>query len=172
MRVTRFGILPGTLGTVQSVWAMRSLARSGRWHPLVRETAMLVVRSAGRDAHEQAYALRDWLDSNVHFLRDPDDIEALHTPEAMLRLLLTHGPPLAIDCDDAAILAAALGGAVGLKSRFVVVGISPSSSFRHVWTELTAPHGPQAGEWWEMDVTRAAQSIPVSAITRRWAIPV
>ncbi len=63
-----------------------------------------------------------------------------------------------VDCDDAAILAAGLGKAVGLLARFVLVGFRSSRApFSHVWTELRSPTG---GPWVEMDVTRSVQRLP------------
>ncbi|MEE8177710.1 MAG: hypothetical protein V3T65_06925 [Acidobacteriota bacterium] len=55
-----------------------------------------------------------------------------------------------VDCDDAAVLSAALGKAVGLKPRFVVLGFEgPTGPYRHVYTELF-----DGVAWTEMDVTR------------------
>lgn len=171
VRATLGAIPTGDAGTRTTLIRMRQLARAGRWHPRVRTLAMQIVRGlGGRDGVMQAAALRDWLERNVEFLRDPDGIEALHTPEAMLRLLLTYGPPLAIDCDDAAILAAALAGSIGLRSRFVAVGfLSPAAPFRHVWAEV-AP--PSSSQWMEMDVTRAAQALPIQRVSRVLVMPV
>lgn len=57
------------------------------------------------------------------------------------------------DCDDVAILGAALGMAVGLPASFVLVGFDRNEPFQHVYTELYT--GLQG--WAEMDVTAPAQ---------------
>lgn len=174
MRVVRKWYPPGDLGVGVVVLHMRALAHAGATNPLVRRVAAQVVQEVpGRDGEGQIGLIRDWLADNIRFLRDPSGNELLHSPFEMLKLLLTKGPPLTIDCDDAAILAAAVGKAVGLKARFVLVGfLSPRSPFRHVWTELSPPSGPGRGQWKEMDVTRSDQSLPVGNITRKWIVGV
>lgn len=173
MRAAFTSLPRGDWGTYATLWKMRSLIQRGRWHPLVRRYAVRVVEGVGgHDGFAQAHVIREWLAGVVEFMRDPDGVEALHSPDLMIRQLLTIGPPLSIDCDDAAILAAAVGGAVGLKARLVTVGfLSPRSPFRHVWTELASPAGPYAGRWVDMDVTRSGQMLP-DTITRRLVTPV
>lgn len=163
----------GDAQTRATVAAMRRLARAGMIDPIVRSTALRIVAGVnGRDAPGQVAALREWLDSRIHFTRDPRVAELLSEPRRMVLVIDRVGVGY-YDCDDAAMLAAALGGAIGLASRFVVVGfLSPQAPFRHVWTELAAPSGPHAGRWYEMDVTRAAQRLPWDAISRRWVVPV
>ncbi len=174
MRVVRKWYPPGDLGTALVVWHMRHYAHYGATDPLVRKTATdIVAEVPGRDAEGQIELLREWIADNLRFQRDSSGSELLHTPKVMLARLLTEGPPLAIDCDDAAMLAAALGKAVGLKARFVLVGfLSPHSPFRHVWTELSPPSGLNRGRWQEMDVTRLDQSVPVENISRKWIVGV
>lgn len=154
---------------------MRDLARQGATAPLVRGLALRIVQGIpGRDGEAQAVAIRRWMRDNVLFLRDPAGTELLYTPDRMVRILTGGGPLpiLHVDCDDAAVLAAALGGAVGLRSRFVVVGfLSPDSPYRHVWVELRSPSPPDS-RWVEMDVTRSAQRIPTAAISRTLIVKV
>lgn len=149
---------------------MRRWVRQETPHPLVRGLALGVTNGIpGRDSLRQVYAIRGFLETAVAFTRDPDGTELLHSPARMAKLVRSGSLPLRVDCDDVAILAAALGKAVGLKARFVIVGFgSPRAPFRHVWTELRSPTG---GEWYEMDVTRSQQDLP-SAIKRRWVVNV
>ncbi len=160
----------GDRGTRRTIKAMLRLVRKETAHPLVRGLALRVTGGIpGRDALAQVYAIRAFLETAVEFTRDPDGNELLHSPARLAKFVREGKIPLRVDCDDVAILAAALGRAVGLKARFVVVGFgSPRAPFRHVWTELRSPRG---GEWYEMDVTRSQQSLP-SAITRRWVVHV
>lgn len=172
--VRRFGVIGrGDAATRATVAHMRRLAREGMVDPVVRSAALHAVAGIdGRDAPGQAGAIREWLLSAIHFTRDPRVAELLNEPRRMLLVIDKVGVGY-YDCDDVAILAAALGGAIGLASRFVVVGfLSPKAPFRHVWTELAAPSGPHVGQWCEMDVTRSAQRLPWDAISRRWIVPV
>lgn len=150
---------------------MRRFAQGGSVDPVVRQLALAITDGiAGRSGEAQAAAIRAWLDQHVQFVRDPDGAELLIRPREAVSLLRLHGPPLRIDCDDVAVLAAALGKAVGLRARFVLVGFGPRKPqpFRHVWTELS---DPVRRYWIGTDVTRAQQPLP-PAINRRVAIHV
>lgn len=174
MRVFSRRIPGGDLGVLVTLGTMRGYARRGMYQPDVRQLALDITTGLpGRDSRSQIFAIRNWLDTFVWFTRDPTSAELLYTPERMVKLLRDprRGGILRIDCDDVAILAAAIGGSVGLRSRFVVVGfLSPSAPFRHVWTELAAPEG--AGGWLDMDVTRGAQAINPANISRRMIVQV
>lgn len=146
----------GEIGTGQAagldtVHRMRQLVRDQYTLPLIRETAAAIVRGTGTDAELQVERIRAWLARHVGFLRDPYEVEGLHTPEAMLTLLGARGF-LEVDCDDVAILGAALGMAIGLPARFVLIGAG--GGYEHVWTELADPN---TGEWRELDITRPYQ---------------
>lgn len=170
MRAYRQWVPPGELGTNATVQNMVALVRRETPHPSVRDLALKITAGApGRNGAAQAAAIRAWLETVVEFRRDPTGNELLYTPSRLASLLRSRGPPLYIDCDDVAVLAAALGRAVGLKARFVVVGFgSPNPPLRHVWTELADPF---RGRWYEMDVTRTAQPLG-RAITRRVVVHV
>ena len=138
--------------------------------PEVRLTATNIVAGiGGQDGTEQAHAIRNWLETRTEFLRDPDSVEMLHGPAWQVKQVQRNGR-VYVDCDDVAMLAAALGKAVGLRARFVVVGFdSPASPFRHVWTELS-PRTSSA--WVDMDTTRPAQGLPFNRITRAFTMNV
>ncbi len=178
MQVRAYKIPWGDQGTKAVIKRMVGFARSGSVHPIVRNVAVDILHSEGiegRDSTSQLLAIRDWLDSNVEFMRDPSGAELVQTPARMIADLTDPARPsiLRIDCDDAAVLAAAIGKAMGLRARFVGVGfVSERGPIRHIWTELSAPSGPLAARWSDMDVTRQAQHIPMGAIKRRWIVRV
>ena len=172
MRAFHIWIPSGDTGTASVVSWMKKLAVEGKRTPSVRQLALDITQGIpGRDGTRQAVSIRQWLASNVAFTRDPQGQELLYTPARVMHILTTRGPPLRLDCDDVAMLAAALGGAVGLLSRFQVVGfLSPRAPYRHVWTDLRSPTG---GPWIDMDVTRTHQNLPMeAAITRRKVVRV
>lgn len=170
-QVTRHWIPSGDAGTVATVRIMVRLARAGSVHPLVRETASRIVSPVqGRDGAAQARLLRGWLANHVAFLRDPAGAELLHTPVRLLTMV-GQGGTIHVDCDDAAILGASMGRAVGLLSRFVVVGFrSPAAPYQHVWAEVANPVG--SPRWVELDITRSAQRIVPGLISRRLTVRV
>jgi len=130
---------------------MRQIVRAEYAAPLVRLTAAAIVRGTGTNSELQIRRLRAWLTRHIGFLRDPYDTEGLHTPLYMLELLGRRGW-LEVDCDDVAILGAALGMTVGLRARFVVIG--PEGGYSHVWAELTDPN---TDDWRDLDITRPYQ---------------
>lgn len=124
----------------------------------VRACAQTVISSC--PTHEwgcQVRALRSFLGRVWTFVRDPVGIELVRRPERLLDLwrLKGHIPG---DCDDAAVLGAALGKSVGFPARFVVLGFyGPRMPFSHVYAELQAPDG-----WVDLDVTRTPARLPVT----------
>jgi len=149
---------------------MRQIVNAARVAPLVRQTAASIVRGlSGVDGVRQARTIREWITEHVTFLRDPHGAEALHAPVLLLRAILTQGS-VAVDCDDVAMLSAALGKSIGLRARFVVVGFrSPQSPFRHVWADLSDPRFPV---WVDMDVTRPLQGLSAAKISRSYVTEV
>lgn len=149
---------------------MRSIVARFTSAPIVRETAERIVRGLPPRAYDaQASTLRAWLSNHVSFLRDPVGVELAYSPEKMLATIQASGSAL-VDCDDAAVLAAVLGRAIGLPARFRVLGfVKKDAPFSHVYAEV---RNPVSGRWHEMDVTRSAREIPVHLITRDAAIDV
>jgi hypothetical protein len=157
--------LPGSdFGVYLTLSTMRGMVYREFMNPLVRLTAADIVSGLnGQDGAEQARAIRDYLEIHTEFLRDPDGVEMLHGPVWQVQQIRARGV-VQVDCDDVAMLGAALGKAVGLRARFVVVGFdSPKAPYRHVWAELSPRSRPQ---WIDMDVTRPAQGLAFNRIAR------
>lgn len=153
---------PSDLGTHFTLASMRAMVHREYLSPLVRLTATDIVAGlGGHDGVEQAHEIRSWLDTHTEFLRDPDGVEMLHGPVWQIQQIRSRGV-VQVDCDDVAMLAAALGKSVGLRARFVVVAFD-NGAYRHVWTELS-PRSMVA--WVDMDTTRPAQGLPFGRITR------
>lgn len=146
----------GDFGTTATVARMRQLARDAALTPIVRSVAVDIVEPPSTGlAHARRIAV--WVTGRTRFLADPAHAEALHTPAWILQRILTRGYA-SVDCDDVAVLTAALGLAVGLRARFVIVGFalphSPTAPYRHVWTELADATGVR---WIAVDPTRPHQ---------------
>lgn len=131
---------------------MRALARDGSAHPLTVEVARGILEGAG-GACRLARELRGWLDRRFRFLEDPLDVEYLRHPAYQLRQIGARGVAYG-DCDDAAVLGAAVGHALGLPVRYVLVALLPGATYGHVYAEVQCPC---CGCWWDLDVTRPAQ---------------
>lgn len=148
-----FEIPAGVAGTRETLAYMRALVRREHALPIVRQTAIGIVKSAALHPEASAALIRQWIGDHVAFVRDPRGVELLTAPATLLTTIRTTGSASG-DCDDVAILAAALGLAIGMRARFVAVG---RSHFEHVFTVLGDPSGRH---WWELDTTRPFQDVP------------
>lgn len=171
MQVERQSIPRGDAGVRATVAQMIRLIRLGSSSPTVRKAATSLVKYVqARDYLAQSSVIRAWVASHLKFLRDPRGTELLHTPDVLLSMISTGGTAYA-DCDDAAILAGALALAIGLRVRIVTVAFKdPSAPFTHTFAEVGSPIGDP--KWLEQDVTRSAQSIDPSLISRRYIVEV
>ena len=146
-----------TAQTLATVAAMRDLAIHGAMTPAVRQTAAFIVAGLTRDQLGHASNLAGWIALHTRFLYDPAPFEALTPPDVTLAIIHSQGIAQ-MDCDDVAILAAALGLSIGLRARFVVIAfLTADAPYEHIWTEL-APADGQA--WVPVDPTRPTQGFP------------
>lgn len=136
---------------------MRGIVRSSLALPLVRQTAVQIVQGTGFNVSAQLRLLQQFIQQYTEFLRDPRGVELLHTPAYLLTQIAERGT-VAGDCDDIAMLVAALGMAVGLRARFVVIG---QRALEHVFTMLASPRGT---EWVAFDPTRPGPDIAASML--------
>lgn len=163
MRYALTQIPRGDAGTAVTLRKMASLVNQSIAKPVVRGTAVNIVRSVvPRDRRGQVQAIRQFLAERVQFVRDPVGVELLHAPDFLLRDVATRYYASA-DCDDVAMLGAALGKSVGLRARFIAVAFyDPVAPYSHVWAELF-----DGDRWGELDVTRTVQNLSSKGISRR-----
>lgn len=168
MYARTLSIASGDTGVRQTVAHMRDLIARAIVNPGFRQyVATLAGQYGSNNRTVLARSLRDWIDDHTQFMRDPDGVELLHDP-VLLLTRAANGHMLYVDCDDVAALAGAMAKAIGLRTRFVVVGFRrPNAPFTHIWVEVQG----NGGTWIDMDVTRTAQSLDIP-VTRRMVIPV
>lgn len=151
-------IFGGDLGALQTLRKMRSLVNASLADPLVIQTARNIVENAGvlgRDQWGKYLALRQWLEAHLQFLPDPLGVEVLSTPRYMVEHIQRQ-QFVSGDCDDGAILGAALGKAVGLPAKFRALSfVNPRRPFQHVYTLLLVN-----GQWANLDTTRSPRTDP------------
>ncbi len=153
----------GDAGTHATVNRMVQLARSASVDPEVRQVAAKLVMGAGSNPLTSAKILQQWIERHTQFLPDPSTAEYLVYPGLSLDMILRDGVAQ-LDCDDVAMLAAALGLSIGFRARFMVAAFhSHNSPYQHVWAELA----PMSGAWWlPIDPTRPVQGFEAYPITR------
>lgn len=146
----------GDAGTFATVDAMRELIADAQGSPLVRRVGEALAGGPDTVAR-RALALRAWMDRHFVFVPDPTTHELLVTPLEQLRQITDKGAAFG-DCDDAAVLAGALGRAGGLPMQIVLYGFGaprgvwPRVPLSHVFMEVPVMNGAI-----DLDVTRPAQ---------------
>lgn len=83
----------------------------------------------GKDFSGQVRAVQTWVKNNIRYLRDHITAEMLIDPVLLLQTR-------AGDCDDHAMLVAAMLMSIGFPARFVAVGMESPDCFEHVFTEV------------------------------------
>lgn len=165
VQVTYHTIGPGSSGIRDTLHLMRRIVRASVAQPIVRLSAVQIVQGTGFNVAQQLTLLRQFIQQHTEFLRDPRGVELLHTPAYLLTQISEVGT-VAGDCDDIAMLVAALGMAVGLRARFVVIG---QRELEHVFTMLASPH---SGTWEAFDPTRPGPTIPASMLQKTLVVEV
>lgn len=129
---------------------MAQTANQAQVDPLTVETAHRIVRGeTPRNDTGYALAIRQWLRDNFRFVPDQRDVDTTREPHYLLLELARDGK-MTGDCDDLAVLGAALGLAVGLSPRFKVLEFpSLENQAGHVYAELETSSG-----WVDLDTTK------------------
>lgn len=148
----QYTIGDGQAGGLDTLHRMRQLIRSQIALPIVRLTTATIVAGTGTDADRQVYLIRRWLAAHIGFLRDPDGHELLQSPAVVLQMVGEHGAA-DVDCDDVAMLGAAMGLSIGLRAQLQLIGAW--GGYSHVWCDLGAPLG--ITQWIDLDITRPWQ---------------
>ncbi|HBY62788.1 MAG TPA: hypothetical protein DEH78_23440 [Solibacterales bacterium] len=160
--------------TAHTVALMAQYVREDSRSPLVRRAALAATH--GRPTpREQLDGVFRWVKARVRFqldeitaagvADDPASAELLIRPVDLLTMPVPAG-----DCDDFAMLSAALLRSLGFETRFRTVAASASApdSYSHVytlarangeWVALDCSHGPHLG--WE---------VPPAGKTKTWSV--
>ena len=132
-KLTTGKLPPGDAGTRKTVAIMAQLAQAGALRRDVRETAISIIRSAGTAPHDtpgELDALFRYVRDQVRFTGDIAGVETLQAPHYTLRVM-------AGDCDDKAVLLAALARSVGISAslKFRVIAANPNQpgTYSHVY---------------------------------------
>lgn len=131
--ITRTKLPPGVPGTDATVSAMSSVAMGvfGAKSPKIRALAIDILRAAQvpeKDYAMEMVAIHNWVRDQIRYVRDAQGQETISTPEE------TAFNSKAEDCDGKSVLEAALLGAIGVKTRFVVVGFT-QNCYAHVYLQ-------------------------------------
>ena len=170
--VQRSTLAPGHRGTAETVAVMARLA-AGSWGSgsvRIRDLALSMVRGAGVPARQpwaDLGAVHAGIQRLVRYTRDPVGQETIQAPEH------TAFMQPAGDCDDLAVLEAALLGALGYPTRFVTSGMT-RTAFSHVYLDAFITPPGEAGRWVPLDPTvpgsRPGWELPQAMLRHRWPV--
>ena len=120
------------------VEGMRAFAHKGKGDMKVRDLVEQICSTLHQgDYASEVLAIYYWVCQHVRYLRDPHGLEFVKEPARTLE-------SRSGDCDDIAVLLAAMTMACGNRCRFVLVGFVPGGEPSHVFTEVLTPNGPVA----------------------------
>jgi hypothetical protein len=102
-----------------------------------------------RDVVGQIHVIYDWLLRRFRFVTDPVGVELLRDPAGAIARINTRGFTQG-DCDEAAMLGAALGMANGIRARFRALAFAFNAPYSHVIADLQGSDGV----WYPLDITR------------------
>jgi hypothetical protein len=164
-RVTLEALEPGAPGVARTLTLMRGLVTQGKTNPMVRSTALNVLKGAQTvplDDQGEAMALYRWVADRVRYVRDVAGVETLQAPW----ITIAEGSG---DCDDKATLLAALLKASGNRAKltFRAVGTDPRTpgQFRHVYLVARFPDQTRMALDATREGTRAGWEFPAPTVS-------
>ncbi len=122
-----YQLSPGAAGVDQILATLNLLREHYGRLPAIRAAAICIIRGVGNDDQAaQIHALAQFVRECVRYLSDPINAEFIQTPDRMLLEIAAHGYTYG-DCDDHALLFAALAEAIGIpcEIRGVQSGAGP-----------------------------------------------
>jgi hypothetical protein len=131
-------LAPGLAGVMQTLPKMERLVAAAVRDPRVRRATEWVVRDAkGGDRIAEARAIFNFVLARVRYTRDPSDMEFVQEPQILLERIQNTGWA-AGDCDDHALLIAAMGHSIRLTIVWVLAGPSRATP-EHIYAAMALP---------------------------------
>lgn len=141
----------GPASAPATLQAMRAVVHQALTRAPVWTVTAHALQGVGGHSVDRAAALARFLRSHFTYVHDPTSMELLTDPTLHALGMLDHGMTYG-DCDDAAMLAGAMGRAAGLPAQLVAVGYRRTGPLAHVYATLRTAAG-----WANMDVTLPPQ---------------
>lgn len=123
-------------GNYQTVAFMQDVAHQKALDPVVRKLALSILSQAGIGSHnfvDEAFALANFVQQNVRYVRDPTGVEQIHDPTYLVQQIAAGSAQG--DCDDQALLLASLLLTVGARPFFAIVRYNSNHGpYNHIYT--------------------------------------
>lgn len=128
-------LAPGYFGNLETVDAIKLLARARSRDPRVRELALLILKMSGvksQNYFDEARAIGQFVQKKVRYVRDINGVETLHDPLTMIDQI-KRGEAQG-DCDDMSLLTAALLLSVGHQPFVRIVRYKGNNGpYQHIY---------------------------------------
>jgi len=135
------GIPSGLDGIRATLNYMRDYVNQYKTNKAIRELALQLTRDLPqKDFKGEVYALFNYVQNNIRYVKDVHNIETIQTPLKTLE----YGQG---DCDDKSTLLAALLQSLGHETRFHALGFKPEH-ISHVLLEVKLHNS-----WLSLDTT-------------------
>lgn len=120
----------GFAGVVATLRIMGRLVNEGKKMLPVRLAAQSVTRNCPqRDFGCEVNAVHNYVRDSIRYVEDIRGVETVQTADKTLEL--GSG-----DCDDKAVLVAAMLESIGKTTRFVAIGMNSPDVYEHVYAEV------------------------------------
>lgn len=125
----------GIKGNLDTVSFIKQCARKYAGHPLVRRFTEEILNEYQTRSHDhisEAYAIGEYIQKHVRYLKDPHTIEQLQEPTLMIKRI-AEGKCKG-DCDDMTLLVATCLLSIGIQPYVRIVRYSnKSSGYQHIY---------------------------------------
>lgn len=109
-------------GVQDTLHKMSALVNACFTHEIIRAQAVEATKHCARtDLHCRLASLIYWVGKYMHFVKDPEGVEALHHPLSIAKTINEGRTPFG-DCDDFSMYLAALMKSIGIPATFRAVG--------------------------------------------------
>jgi len=117
-------------GTYQTLAVMAELVRKGASDPTVRDEALRICHNVpGHDFKGEINSLFHYCQHHIRYRRDPVEQERVQDAKRTIFVFRSG------DCDDKCVALNSLLGALGHKTRFVIIG-RKRGVYTHVYSEV------------------------------------
>jgi hypothetical protein len=126
----------GINGNLDTIEVMKKMAREFSRHDLVKRLATNILHYNNIPSHhylDESRAIGEFVKKHIRYVKDPVGTESLQAPDMMIRMMQDVGYSMG-DCDDMALLTAALLMSVGIRPRFRAVRYKEGEgNFNHIY---------------------------------------
>ena len=131
----------GEAGVRVTLNVMRAIKNAYKKLSSIRNLALTITRDLPQKSFvRQIHLLHEYVRDHIAYVKDIAGVETVQTPDVTLY-------NRAGDCDDKAVLLAALLESIGHPTRFIAIGTTPER-FSHVFVETKV-----GGKWMALDPT-------------------